>query len=380
MNSLYVVFSDTTGARILMPRPERVSGLRFSTAVDAGYKDLSCHYAGNLTDAFLWYLERLNYRVQVYEGDTVRWEGRISGVEVTDSGVNISARGYYRAAYDQSYSGTFSAAEHANSIITTVITASCPNLSAGTIGDPGTVIANITYGDNQYPGDIFTKLAEVGSATARWHWAVWEDKQVDFAAKNTTVNWRCGLRDVVPGGLSLRRDLEEIWNSIYATYAAAGVRSTTAVAANTASQTKYGLTRSRTINAGQVTATVAQALRDVFLAEHADIPQQSTLRLNDMVYGADTGRIGVRIPLWRIRAGDVLQIHDLVPASTMIDSPGLDALRTFSIIGTEYDVDANVMTLSPDRPAQTTDRILSALALSTGDNVQRLAAYFTRTS
>ena len=60
--------------------------------------------------------------------------------------------------------------------------------------------------------------------------------------------------------------------------------------------------------------------------------------------GAFIGR-----PLWRVRAGEVIRISDLVPAT--VAAPAFDSLRTFFILETQYDAITNRLTIVPDRPS-----------------------------
>ena len=63
-------------------------------------------------------------------------------------------------------------------------------------------------------------------------------------------------------------------------------------------------------------------------------------------------------PLWRVRAGDVIRIDDLVPASADLDAVTLDGLRTFHIVETEYDHLSNTLRLQPDLSQRTLARVL----------------------
>ena len=51
--------------------------------------------------------------------------------------------------------------------------------------------------------------------------------------------------------------------------------------------------------------------------------------------------------MWRVRAGEVIRIQDLVPNSAA--TPALDDVRTFYIMQTEYDATSNQLTIQPDR-------------------------------
>jgi hypothetical protein len=92
-------------------------------------------------------------------------------------------------------------------------------------------------------------------------------------------------------------------------------------------------------NLGAVAAATAEAQRDLMLAEYKDIyPYLENITLGDVVYDSN----GVPFPSYWIRAGEVIRIRDLIPASVDAGSVSRDTLRTYYILGTQYD--ANTMT------------------------------------
>jgi hypothetical protein len=80
------------------------------------------------------------------------------------------------------------------------------------------------------------------------------------------------------------------------------------------------------------------------------------------MYSALAGDSGGRlqeVPLWRVRAGEVIRIQDLVPNSAA--TPALDDVRTFYIMETDYDADKNVLKIQPDRRRRSLARTLANL-------------------
>ena len=64
-------------------------------------------------------------------------------------------------------------------------------------------------------------------------------------------------------------------------------------------------------------------------------------------------------PLCRIRAGDVLQVVDLIPTSVGITTPDLDALRTFYVRETRCDHRTGTVTVFPDHEDLSLPRLLA---------------------
>ena len=99
-------------------------------------------------------------------------------------------------------------------------------------------------------------------------------------------------------------------------------------------------------------------------AEERGFPrQQQSFRVTGRIYNVVAGDAGSRleeIPLWRVRAGDVIRIQDLVPATAA--SPTLDDVRTFYIMETEYEAGTNTLTVQPDRRRRSLPAIIAKIA------------------
>jgi len=376
MYPLWLRFTNPSAVQLIdFDAMYRFVGLKFGSAMPGGFS--SCTFTlpfPSLTKRFDWYHKRLGYDVAVMASDRVVWDGRIEQCALSDRGLEITCGGNMRAAWDVPYNGDQSG-NNGDTVISNIITASCADLTAGTLADPGIAVGQ-DYADNQFPGDIFSKVAEIGSGTAPYDWAVWEDKQVDLSARNTSVNWYCYRADL--DSVSLARSLGNVWNSIFVDYQTAGAKATTAEAADTTSQTFYGMTRRRYISAGTVAAAAANAMSTAALAEFKDSPQQSTLVIRGKLYSTDNGSMMRSRPKWELRAGDILRVADLVSPGAISDMATRDALRVFWVRDCSYDYESDTLTISPDYPTPTVDRILSYLSTGMGDQVQKVASYFSK--
>lgn len=99
-------------------------------------------------------------------------------------------------------------------------------------------------------------------------------------------------------------------------------------------------------------------LNDLWL-QHRGADSESRITVGAWVYNDK----GVRYPSSWIRAGEVIRIRDLVPATSMLDSASTDKLRTFTVMETNYSVEkaTNELTLDTNNPAL--DAILARAAL-----------------
>tara|TARA_Y100000310_G_C20465052_1_gene707204 strand:- start:530 stop:895 length:366 start_codon:yes stop_codon:yes gene_type:complete len=72
-----------------------------------------------------------------------------------------------------------------------------------------------------------------------------------------------------------------------------------------------------------------------------------------------TGLTGGRLEeaeKWRVRAGDVIRIQDLVP--TTAATPSLDDVRTFFIMETNYNATKDSLSIQPDRRSRRLTSVL----------------------
>ena len=93
--------------------------------------------------------------------------------------------------------------------------------------------------------------------------------------------------------------------------------------------------------------------------QHRQTTSESRIVVGAWVYDIN----GVQYPSSWIKAGEIIRIRDLVPATSMLDSSSTDKLRTFTIAETNYSAEqsANDLTLDSDSPEL--DAILARAAL-----------------
>ena len=123
--------------------------------------------------------------------------------------------------------------------------------------------------------------------------------------------------------------------------------------------------RELVVSQGEINATNAVNARDQALAEQKLPRQQQSFTVQGRVWCVLNGTL-IELPKWEVRAGKVVRVQDLVPASA--SSPAFDDLRTFYILGTEYDAITDTLKVQPDRPAA---RVSSLLARRTPVEARR---------
>lgn len=194
-------------------------------------------------------------------------------------------------------------------------------------------------------------LAVLGDrSNQRWRISVGRDRYVRFAPVGTDArDWYADASDP-----ALQRSLQELVNSVYAVYQETGGRRiVTTTAADSASATRFGLTRRRAARADTTTTAVAESIRDTTLADGKDAPPRASITVTALF-----DAYGMRWPLDAVRPGDTLTIRNLPPGV----SNSIDAIRTFRIGRTELDRLAGSLVLEPETALPRLDVLLARRA------------------
>jgi hypothetical protein len=142
--------------------------------------------------------------------------------------------------------------------------------------------------------------------------------------------------------LEINRTLALLYNSAYAVYQDVDGRTLrSAINADTDSVSRWKITRRAAVPTNTTSPSEAEAQRDVFLNDRKNpIPRVSFVF--DKLFGAT----GERWPNYMGRAGDTITLRNLPPSL----STEIDRIRTFLITETDYDVDHDLLTVTPESP------------------------------
>lgn len=349
-----------TDNTLVMDLTSKVNRPIFSTRLHGGFHRASFTLNASLGEAWQWATKYYNYRLRITDNQHLLWEGRIEEPELDILGkkVGIQAYGYYANLSDVPYATAYN--DHFDVILKAVLTAACAQINSDQSNIAATDItidsaAAAGYLDT-YPQQLVEMLSKFSDSTmGKWYFAIWEDRKPWLFKKSAAaLDWVTSIADFK--ALRLTHRLADLWNSAYAVYDAGGL-TRTATINDTDSQSKYDLTRRYVVpNLGTVIAAAAEAQRDAIVENSKDIyPRLSQIVLGDRVF--TTG--GKAYSSSWIRAGQVLRIQDLVPASGDAGSVALDGLRTFYIVETEYDVDRREMRIVPDTEISSLDSLLA---------------------
>lgn len=198
--------------------------------------------------------------------------------------------------------------------------------------------------EDEYPADIFDRLATLHD----YEWGVYENRNLHFRPRGTGgTRWYVDATAIV----RLQRSLEEVRNSAYSVYRdASGNIQRTDTDSDTASETRYGITRRGTVNVQTTSETEAETHRDVYLSDRADRSARAEIHF-ERAYTVT----GDELPLYFIRAGDTITIRNLSPGL----STDIDRIRTFVVGETSYDMETGSISISPDDPTPELTRLVA---------------------
>ena len=378
-----LLWTSTAKTTLVADLTGRFTALEFSTALHGGFKD--CHLAVPMPmqDAWLW-LNRENlpghhfHHLGILEATRTVWEGRVMDVTLVSNagflGIDAVALGYWSSMRDQYYDADdagntnwqTAGPHNAGKIIREMVTNECPDINGTLDIDLNSRdIVGINLTDRNYPQDIIVdKLAPLSDSDGKlYFFGVWEDRKPSWKARAADrVDWYVWLRDIrqaryVQQAVHLRNRILPVVGT------AEGTGTTDAE-----STADYPLRELKlSLPAGLPTAAANDA-RDAALKERKFPAQDQAFIIDGRVYSTEVGpQTGpsagalVERSKWWIRAGDVLRIQDLVPAS--VSTPKLDDLRTFFILETRYDAITDVLTVQPDRPPSRLGALLARISL-----------------
>ena len=374
MQSLRVlVWDDYNKATLLDDFTDDFTGLSFSTSLHGGFSRLSMKVPMGLDRIWL-YLERENSpgrhfaHIEILEEQSIVWEGRIMVVGLDPSGVNLSlaieASGYWGSCRDQLYdpadaghtNWTSGSNHFANEIIAEMLTSKCPDINAdqSNMDSPSLELVGIDLTARDYPQNIIvSKIPMTSDGTDQWFFAIWENRKPYLKQRvATTLHWTTYTSELGSGS-SLQQDAYQLRNNILPVKD--GTEGTAAADAERRSTVPVRDLQ-LTIQKGVPTAAENEE-RDRALAEKKTPQQSQRFIVNGRIWSTEDEGAFMGKPLWRVRAGEVIRIADLVPAT--VATPTFDALRTFYINETSYDAVSNRLTIVPDRPPTDMTRLVT---------------------
>ncbi len=329
----------------------QVQGLQFGTKLHGGFNQCSFSLNLNRGSSYQYAYRQTGYRIVIADGANVIWEGRIQDPMFDAAGnPGFNAYGYYASLGDVYYYTPYNAAFDV--ALKSWLTGACPQISSDqTHINPSALTmstidstAGANYLDQPVKALAENAILQSDNAANKWYMAVWEGRIFYLFTRSTsTVKWKFQLKHFKSAKWLLQ--LQNLWNDVYAVYNSGGVLTRTSENSDAESIVNYSITRKYGIpNLGAVSAVgVANNTRDSWLNYYKTIwPSNTNIELYDVAYDA----FGVEWPSWYVRAGDVIQIMDLLPSAGELSSPASNAMNTFYIVETKFDLSnfSNILT------------------------------------
>ncbi|HEU5013948.1 MAG TPA: fibronectin type III domain-containing protein [Roseiflexaceae bacterium] len=212
---------------------------------------------------------------------------------------------------------------------------------------PGLTLPDESYTDANMR-DVLDTLAGYGDTATppnRYAWRVWADQIARF----TPVSTGSMTYVVSVGAYQADQALKQVATQLYARYTdSSGVAQVTSTATVTGATPR--IIRRLAIQSQSTTSAQATQERDAAVADQ----QQAKPRVSMTIQRISDTR-GARVPLYRLRAGDVLELRDLVPTL----STAVDRFRRFRVIHTRMDWISGTMDVDLESPQPQLDWLLA---------------------
>jgi len=353
--------NDLSAPTLIEELTERVGALRFGTALNGGFKICTFTLPTTIGQAWLWLSRegKRGYhfnRIAIHEDATLIWEGRIMEVELLvqsgEQSIRVTAMGYWSACRDQFYTATgntnWASGSHTiDDIIKEMLTEECPDISSDQTNITATTrdVVGLDFTTKEYPQTRINELTSLSDSDgAIWFFAIWDSRIPYLTARAVTaVDWYVWLADL--GNLSLQQSALELRNVVLPY-----ISTTEGTTQTDATSLLLYPRREEKLSVPTGTNANTQADAASGRASEQSLPRQAqSFRVTGRIYrttGVSGGRLE-EVQKWRVRAGDVIRIQDLVP--TTAATPALDDVRTFFIMETDYNAQNDTLSIQPDR-------------------------------
>ena len=365
--------NDLSSPTLIDELTERVGALQFSTALNGGFKVCTFTLPATIGQAWLWLSRegKRGYhfnRVTIHEDQTLVWEGRIMEVELLvqsgEQSIRVTAMGYWSACRDQFYTATgntdWSSGSHTiDDIIKEMLTEECPDINSDQANITATTrdVAGLDFTTKEYPQARINELTALSDSDGSiWFFAIWDSRIPYLTARAVTaVYWYVWLADL--GNLSLKQSALELRNAVLPY-----ISTTEGTTQTDATSLLLYPRREEKLSVPTGTNANTQADAASGHASEQSLPRQvQSFDVTGRIYRT-TGATGGRLEeseKWRVRAGDVIRIQDLVP--TTASTPSLDDVRTFFVMETDYNAQNDTLRLQLDRRGRSLSSMVAKL-------------------
>jgi len=365
--------NNLTTPTLIEELTDHVGGLSFGTALNGGFRICKFFLPITIGEAWLWLSRegKRGYhfnRITIHEDLTLVWEGRIMRIELqVQTGVqavHVTALGYWNSCRDQLYSDdtaghtdwTGGSNHQIDDIIKEILTKECPDINSdqSNIAAASRDLVGINLSTSEYAQTRINELTALSDSDgSMWFFAIWDERKPYLVKRDaSTIDWYVWLADI--GNLQLEQSALDLRNAVTPYVGStAGTVQTNANSLLLYPRREVSMTLPTGTNANTQADAATGRVNETALPRQAQ-----AFDITGRIYRT-TGLTGGRLEeaeKWRVRAGDVIRIQDLVP--TTAATPSLDDVRTFFIMETNYNATKDSLSIQPDRRSRRLTSVL----------------------
>lgn len=352
---IHVIVRDNQSTPVSLGHIENAYGLSFTTILPGGCGYCTFRAPGRINVVPTW--ANYGYEVRLLDGGVVFWAGRMEDIfggfdmggefwEITAYGWGVHMDDQIDDTEDVANTVTSTAISNFITNWTSKFDVSTIAASGYTIANAGAVTLKLLHGRQMLA--FLTRFGDSAFNTQQWHVYPQPNGDIEITVEDrpTTADIYLSLRyfESFRGGLYGERLANQVQVRYNGGASTATRNDTTLQGAGPAG---WGFIRTFPIVVPEiVSATDAAQIGDTVLTEAKTKRLGATaLTLKRQAFIIDPN--GYRVEPWRVRAGDMVQIPDLMSATGAVGS--LQWNNSFVIAGTRWDEDSQILQITPER-------------------------------
>lgn len=238
--------------------------------------------------------------------------------------------------------------------------------------DDGITVSPIRFTNQEKHGDAIAKVITFGSSGSTpepLFFGVYEDGVSHLRKHTEGQTWWIDVKSIPVGqqAVSIVSSLDGYRTRTAVLYSdQVGSRAITIWNVHQALYEYFGYHREGLYSISGATEATAESIANI-IADIYTVPDQ---KLSLLVDGHVMTEAGAQVPNWRIRAGDIIKLRNLLPSGAVVSDEMVDRLETLYVMETSYDADSGRLTIVPTALTTALLDIILALAGYSGGSIQ----------
>ena len=238
--------------------------------------------------------------------------------------------------------------------------------------DDGVGVSPIRFTNQEKHGDAIAKVVGFGSSGSPpepLFFGVWEDGMAHLRKHSDGQTWWIDVKSIPIGqqAISITSSLSGLKTRTAVLYSdEIGSRAITTWNVNQNLYDMFGYHREGLFSISGATEATADQIAEIISGIY-NVPDQKLALLVD---GHVRSYGGALVPNWRIRAGDIIKLKNLLPVGAVVSDEMIDRLETLYVMETAYDADTGRLTVIPTAQTQALLDIILSLAGYAGGTIR----------